>query len=460
LKNTHLISLPYFSDSSIYFEAIADDSWSCYLDSGILDDFDKNISDKSRFDIIVSRPFIKIIADENSVTIEEDNQKKIVKENAFDVLERILAQFEVQDSSLPFAGGALGYFSYELGQSYVQHDKDHVDIPLMMVGIYDWALIVDHQEKKACIASHLLNKDTNNYLDEITEKFKNATSNNQPFKTHSSTQSLLDFKAYESIVNKILAFIKAGDCYQINISNKYHAQCEGCSWTGYKKLRTINRSPFMAYLHHEDFDVLCGSPERFIQSIDGHVETRPIKGTEPRDPNHLIDQENAERLLKSEKDRAENLMIVDLLRNDLSKNCLPGSVNVKALCELKSYSNVHHLESIVEGILKPQSSLTTLLKDSFPGGSITGTPKIRSMEIINQLEPHRRDIYCGSIGYIGFNHKMDTNIAIRTLIKKDNKLHFYSGGGIVAQSNPRGEFDEMAYKASNIKKWIDFFKED
>ena len=156
--------MPYFPDSSIYFEAIADDSWSCYLDSGFHDDFDKNISDKSRFDIIVSRPFIKIIADENTVSIEEDNQKKIVKENAFEVLDKVLARFEVQNSSLPFTGGALGYFSYELGQTYVQNDKDHVGIPLMMVGIYDWALIVDHQEKKACIASHLLNKDTSNYL--------------------------------------------------------------------------------------------------------------------------------------------------------------------------------------------------------------------------------------------------------------------------------------------------------
>ena len=460
MNNTHLISLPYFSDSSVYFEAIADDSWSCYLDSGIHDDLDKNISDKSRFDIIVSRPFIKIIADENTVSIEEDNQKKIVKENAFDVLDKVLARFEVQNSLLPFTGGALGYFSYELGQTYVQNDKDHVGIPLMMVGIYDWALIVDHQEKKACIASHLLNKDTNNYLNDLAEKFKNAKASHHSFKTRSSTKPLLDFNAYELIVNKILAFIKAGDCYQINISNKYHAQCEGSGWTGYKKLRTINRSPFMAYLHHEDFDVLCGSPERFIKSTDGNVETRPIKGTEPRDPNPSIDKENAERLLKSEKDRAENLMIVDLLRNDLGKNCIPGSVNVKALCELKSYSNVHHLESIVEGILKPHSSLPKLLKDSFPGGSITGTPKIRSMEIIDQLEPHRRDIYCGSIGYIGFNRQMDTNIAIRTLIKKDNTLHFYSGGGIVAQSNPKSEFDEIAYKASNIKKWIDFFKEN
>jgi len=452
--------LPYVSDSSIYFEAIANDPWSCYLDSGIQDDLDENISDKSRYDIIVSHPFIKIIADESTVSIEENNLKKITKQNPFNVLEGILANFNIQETSLPFAGGALGYFSYELSQSSIKKNKDHVGMPLMMIGIYDWALIVDHQEKTACIASHLINKDTKDYLTTLTKKLKSVKPNNQLFKINSNIKSLLNFEAYDLMVNKILSFIKEGDVYQINISNKYIVSCEGNSWTGYKKLREINRAPFMAYFHFDDFDILCGSPERFIQSHSKRVETRPIKGTEPRDINPIKDKENAEKLLASEKDRAENLMIVDLLRNDLSKNCIPGSVNVKALCELKSYSNVHHLESIIEGVLKPHSTLTKLLKDCFPGGSITGTPKKRSMEIISDLEPHRRDIYCGSIGYIGFNHNMDTNIAIRTLVRKDNNIHFYSGGGIVAQSNSKNEFDEISFKASNIRKWITFFKAD
>ena len=452
--------MPYVSDSSIYFEAIANDPWSCYLDSGIQDDLDENISDKSRYDIIVSHPFIKIIADESTVSIEENNLKKITKQNPFNVLEGILANFNIQETSLPFAGGALGYFSYELSQSSIKKNKDHIGMPLMMIGIYDWALIVDHQEKTACIASHLINKDTKDYLTTLTKKLKSVKPNNQLFKINSNIKSLLNFEAYDLMVNKILSFIKEGDVYQINISNKYIVSCEGNSWTGYKKLREINRAPFMAYFHFDDFDILCGSPERFIQSHSKRVETRPIKGTEPRDINPIKDKENAEKLLASEKDRAENLMIVDLLRNDLSKNCIPGSVNVKALCELKSYSNVHHLESIIEGVLKPHSTLTKLLKDCFPGGSITGTPKKRSMEIISDLEPHRRDIYCGSIGYIGFNHNMDTNIAIRTLVRKDNNIHFYSGGGIVAQSNSKNEFDEISFKASNIRKWITFFKAD
>ena len=460
MNNTHLISLPYVSDSSIYFEAIANDPWSCYLDSGIQDYLDENISDKSRYDIIVSHPFIKIIADEFTVSIEENNLKKITKENPFNVLEGILANFDIQETYLPFTGGALGYFSYELSQSPIKNNKDYVGMPLMMIGIYDWALIVDHQEKTACIASHLINKDTKDYLTTLTKKLKSVKPNNQSFKINSNIKSLLNFEAYDLMVNKILSFIKEGDVYQINISNKYIVSCEGNSWTGYKKLREINRAPFMAYFHFDDFDILCGSPERFIQSHSKRVETRPIKGTEPRDINPIKDKENAEKLLASEKDRAENLMIVDLLRNDLSKNCIPGSVNVKALCELKSYSNVHHLESIIEGVLKPHSTLTKLLKDCFPGGSITGTPKKRSMEIISDLEPHRRDIYCGSIGYIGFNHNMDTNIAIRTLVRKDNNIHFYSGGGIVAQSNSKNEFDEISFKASNIRKWITFFKAD
>jgi para-aminobenzoate synthetase component 1 len=460
LNNTYLITLPYLSDSSLYFEAIAGDPWSCFLDSGIYDDLDENIDEKSRYDIIVGNPFIKIIAEENGVFIEENNQKIIINENAFDVLEKILSRFNVQDTSLPFAGGALGYFSYELGQLATKNNKDHIDMPLMMVGIYDWALIVDHQEKKAFIASHQINKDTKNYLDEITKKFKDAKRKNDPFKINSAINSLLDFKSYDLIVEKILSFIKEGDAYQINISNKYIASCDGNSWTGYKKFRQINRTPFMAFFHFDKFDILCGSPERFIQSKNGLVETRPIKGTQPRDNDPKKDQENAKKLINSEKDRAENLMIVDLLRNDLSKNCIPGSVNVKALCELKSYSNVHHLESAIEGRLKPNSSLVKILKDCFPGGSVTGTPKVRSMEIISELEPHKRDIYCGSIGYIGFNRNMDTNIAIRTLVRKNNKLHFYSGGGIVAQSNSKNEFNEIAFKASNIKKWIDYFSEE
>ncbi|MEY2929157.1 MAG: Para-aminobenzoate synthase component, partial [Pseudomonadota bacterium] len=329
LNNIHLIPLPYVSDSSIYFEAIANDPWSFYLDSGIQDGLDENISEKSRYDIIVSQPFIKIIADECNVSIEENNLKKITKDNPFDILEGILSSFDIQETSLPFTGGALGYFSYELGQSTIQNNKDHVGMPLMMIGIYDWALIVDHQDKKACIASHHINKDTKDYLTTLSKKLKNVKLNNQSFKINSTIKSLLNFETYDLIVNKILSFIKEGDVYQINISNKYIVSCEGDSWTGYKKLREINRAPFMAYFHFEDFDILCGSPERFIQSHKNRVETRPIKGTEPRDSNPQKDKENAEKLLASEKDRAENLMIVDLLRNDLSKNCIPGSINVK-----------------------------------------------------------------------------------------------------------------------------------
>lgn len=458
MNNIKNIPLPYFSDSSIYFEAVADCPWSFYLDSGIQSNTDINTLEKSRYDIIVSNPFIKIIADENGVSVEEGGIKNSSNANAFDILEEILSRFKIQNTILPFTGGAIGYFSYELSSIYSQYDnKDHVGMPLMMVGIYDWALIVDHKEKTTNLVSHFLNKDTEKSWIQLIENFKNIKLINKNFKITSSVTSLLDFATYEIIIYKILAFIKAGDSYQINFSNKYHVECEGDSWTAYKKLREINQSPFMAYFHHKDFDILCGSPERFIKSDGSHVETRPIKGTEPRDLNRMIDQENAQRLLNSEKDRAENLMIVDLLRNDLGKNCIPGSVIVKKLCELKSYSNVHHLESIIEGTLNPHSSLIKLFKDSFPGGSITGTPKIRSMEIINEIEPHRRDIYCGSIGYIGFNHKMDTNIAIRTLIRKENNLHFYSGGGIVAQSDAKKEFAEMAYKASNIMKWIQFF---
>ena len=457
MNNIHIISLPYLLDSTIYFEAIANNSWSFFLDSCVHDG-SKEILEKSRYDIIVSQPFIRIIADESSVVVEENNQRKIFKKNPFEVLDKILLRFKVEQSLFPFSGGAVGYFSYELGQENLNTKKENVGMPLMMVGIYDWGLIIDHKEKKTSIVTHHMNRDTKNEIDKFILKFKSIKSQNNIFKIKTSPKALFDFKEYDYIVNKILSFIREGDVYQINLSNKYLAECEGDSWVGYRKFREISQSPFMAYLHFDDYDILCASPERFIHVKESNiVETRPIKGTEPRSSNPEIDKRNAEKLLNSEKDRAENLMIVDLLRNDLGKNCISGSVKVKALCELKSYTNVHHLESIIEGELKSESSLVQLFKDCFPGGSITGAPKERSMQIINDIEPHSRDIYCGSIGYFGFNRKMDTNIAIRTIVRKGNELHYYSGGGIVAGSNSKNEFDEISHKAANITKWIHFF---
>ena len=230
----------------------------------------------------------------------------------------------------------------------------------------------------------------------------------------------------------------------------------------YQKLREISPAPFMAYMQlplneTENFQVLSDSPERFLQTTGNHVETRPIKGTRPRSRDEKQDLAYSSELLTSLKDKAENLMIVDLLRNDLSKTCAIGSVKVNKLFQLQSFANVHHLTSFIVGKLKPNNTSVDVLRACFPGGSITGAPKLRAMEIIDELEPHRRELYCGSIGYIGFDGDMDTNIAIRTAVISNNELSFYAGGGIVADSEEQKEYIETLDKASSFTKIIKHF---
>lgn len=215
----------------------------------------------------------------------------------------------------------------------------------------------------------------------------------------------------------------------------------------------------MAFLDFSDFEIISGSPERFIQVRNNEVNTRPIKGTTGRHKDPVIDQKNAQNLRESIKDQSENLMIVDLLRNDLSQNCDVGSIKVSKLFELESYPNVHHLVSTVTGNLKKQSNMIKLFSDSFPGGSITGAPKIRAMEIIRELEEHHRELYCGSVVYFSFNRSMDSNIAIRSLFRKDDQLYFYSGGALTISSNDKDEFQEIEDKVRIIKNTINSFKE-
>jgi len=238
------------------------------------------------------------------------------------------------------------------------------------------------------------------------------------------------------------------------LAQRFNVVVEGSAWAAYKELRKINPSPFSAYMNYSEFKILSNSPERFLSVKDNIIETKPIKGTRPRAKNYDRDQTLLNELMTSKKDQAENVMIVDLLRNDLSKNCELGSVKVPKLFEVESFPNVHHLVSTITGKLHDQRSAIDLLRGCFPGGSITGAPKLRSMEIIEELEPHRRGIYCGSIGYIGFNGNMDTNIAIRTLVHKEQDMYFYVGGGIVHDSIEGAEYQETFDKATAIMKLL------
>ena len=251
---------------------------------------------------------------------------------------------------------------------------------------------------------------------------------------------------------RTIEYILAGDIFQANISQCFSAAIpEGFDALAfYKRLRSLNPATFSAYLDYGDVQIASSSPERLL-SFDGTtVEARPIKGTRRRDPNPALDAALVAELSSSRKDRAENVMIVDLLRNDLSRVCAPGSVRVPVLCGLESYASVHHLTSVVTGELKPDKTVGDLIAAIFPGGSITGAPKIRAMEVIAEIEGQGRGVYCGSIGYFGFNGQVDLNIAIRTAMFSQGTARFQGGGGITARSEPAAEYEETLTKISRI----------
>ncbi len=461
--------LPYSQDMATRFGAWCDKPWSMLLDSG------KPASEYGRYDIFVADPVVTLeTADPSSdplisstqTTITQGDQVEVSTDNPFDLLNDLLKQHPVKPthSEVPFAGGAMGYFAYDLGrvvEKLPSHAQPLPISPAMMVGIYDWAVVVDHRKQTAAVVSYACYEQTQQEWDDICQRILmiiQTRHTQNDFQVTTNVSSNMDYAYYAQAFERIKDYIQAGDCYQVNLAQRFSAACEGSAWQAYSVLRELSAAPFMAYMHFDDFQVLSASPERFLQTVDDHVETRPIKGTRPRDDEPSIDLANAEQLQSSVKDRAENLMIVDLLRNDISKHCAMGTVKADKLFQLQSFSNVHHLVSIVTGQLEPDKTAIDLLHGAFPGGSITGAPKLRSMEIIEELEPHCRGVYCGSIGYIGFDGNMDTNITIRTVVIADGEISFYAGGGIVADSELEKEYNETLDKAANMLALLKRFK--
>ena len=472
--------LIYHQDSALLFECIVAQPWAMLLDSGKMlnPSTGKPGSQYGRYDIIVAEPFIKLVTQGKMTTITQNGATRLSEEDPFLLLKSLLKQYPAPKTDLPFTGGALGYFAYDLARrieelpSIAQND---IDSPQMMLGIYDWAVVVDHREQRSYLVSHGMDTKTHENWPVLCSKFSQALfyapsgtsiGNGKlgQFEVKTPITSNFSQPQYAQAFDKIKTYINEGDCYQVNLAQRFSAEVAGDSWQAYKKLREISPAPFMAFMNlplnenelkNEHFQVLSNSPERFIQTNGNHVETRPIKGTRPRSSNPEEDLAYSNGLLTSEKDRAENLMIVDLMRNDLSKCC--EGVKVSKLFQLQSFANVHHLVSIVVAKLKPNKSAVDVLRNCFPGGSITGAPKLRAMQIIEELEPHRRGVYCGAIGYIGFDGDMDTNIAIRTALVYKNQINFYAGGGIVADSELEKEYNETLDKASNLITVMQFF---
>ena len=452
------IALPYQADSAELFASLRQLPFPAFLDSSNYG------GEFGRYDILCADPSHRLINRDGQTQLQlRDGSSQLLTQLPFEALQQLLIEqgFDGHASDeLPFCGGALGYFGYDLGRCYsplTNQAVDDIDLPQMQVGIYHWAIIVDHQRQQTTLASHNLNTQQ---LQAIANALANSNTINIPFKLVNRFLSNLSTDQYRDRFEQVIDYIHAGDCYQINLAQRFSSSYQGDPWTAYQQLRKQTHTPFSAYLEFDGGTLLSLSPERFLQVSDSRVETRPIKGTRPRHEDVDRDLSLKQQLLNSTKDRAENLMIVDLLRNDLGRTCSTGSVKVPELFKIESYANVHHLVTSITGQLSQPIDAIKLLRDSFPGGSITGAPKIRAMQIIEELEPHRRSAYCGSIGYIGFNGRMDSNICIRTLVadRQDDQggnLHCWAGGGIVADSECEAEYQETFDKVNNLLECLE-----
>jgi para-aminobenzoate synthetase component 1 len=451
-----LAELPYRADSASLFARIAHRPWAVYLDSGWPG------SHYGRYDILAAEPFITISTQGEQTEVRENQSVSVTDEDPFLVLKSILKRFGTEATHLPFAGGAIGYFAYDLArrlESLPEHAMDAERMPEMAVGIYDWAAVFDHHAGRAWLVGQGHDARTAQQWSELLRLLSSdETAETGVFEVKGQVRSNMDEASYGIAFDRIKRYIADGDCYQVNLAQRFSVEAQGDPWSAYRQLRQFSPAPFSAYFNTPDAQILSASPERFLRVEDGHVETKPIKGTRPRSTDPVQDKAYADALQSSLKDRAENVMIVDLLRNDIGKNCAVGSVRADKLFELESFANVHHLVSTVTGALAPGRDALDLLRGCFPGGSITGAPKLRSMEIIEELEPHRRGVYCGAIGYIGFDGNMDTNIAIRTAVYSNGIIRFWAGGGIVADSEMQKEYRETLDKASGMLQLMNYLR--
>ncbi|CAH1531443.1 aminodeoxychorismate synthase subunit 1 [Vibrio jasicida] len=439
-------ALDYADDLTIsLFSRIEHQPWAMLLRSASETHID------SRFDVLVANPIATLETVAGDTQIKTDTQEYASQDDPFSLLDelqqQLLPNLELgAEWDLPFVGGALGYFSYDLGrrvESMPEFAAKDLQTPDMAVGLYEWALVVDHKLKTAS----LVGQNTQAAWQWLNEQVPGTA---EGFQLEGDWQSNMTQASYASRFDRVQEYLLSGDCYQINLAQRFNAPYQGSEWQAYLKLEAANLAPFSAFIRMPKSTLLSISPERFLELKDNVIETKPIKGTRPRGADTLQDQANAQDLQTAEKDQAENLMIVDLLRNDIGRVASPGSVHVPKLFDIESFPAVHHLVSTIRANLDPQYSAADLLRACFPGGSITGAPKVRAMQIIEELEPHRRSAYCGSIGYISRHGRMDTSITIRTLVAENNKLYAWAGGGVVADSDCASEYQETLDKLSKI----------
>ncbi|MGL9769320.1 MAG: aminodeoxychorismate synthase component 1 [Sodalis sp. (in: enterobacteria)] len=441
-----LITMPYRPNAVLdYFTSFANQSWSMLLHSG------HNNHPDSRYDILVAAPAVTLVTRAGVTKIRWAETYELRDEDPFRVLQQQLTAAEMiamPNTELPFQGGALGYFGYDLARSIenlpVLAQQD-LPLPDMAIGIYRWAVVADHLRHTVTLVSH---DDPAPILARLTAVPPVVP--RAPFHLLGPWRANMTRAEYGDKFHQVQQHLLAGDCYQVCLSQRFSAPCVGDEWLAFRLLLAHNRAPFSAFIRLADKTVLSLSPERFLRLRDSKIQTRPIKGTLPRLTDTEADRQQVAQLAASSKDQAENLMIVDLLRNDIGRVAQPGSVHVPSLFAIETFTAVHHMVSTISAILPADRSPCDLLRACFPGGSITGAPKVRAMEIIERLEPQRRSAWCGSIGYISCCGAMDTNIAIRTLLVANQYIHCSVGSGLVADSDEEAEYQETLAKAVSL----------
>jgi para-aminobenzoate synthetase component 1 len=444
------------------FESIKDRPYSFFLDSGM------DTQRLGRFSFLGSEPFLVVQSRGSEIILVRGQEHEVQHGNPFDTIGTLLDLYKLDycPTPVPFVGGAVGYFGYDLCH-FVEHLPstaiDDLDLPECYFAFYDVILAFDHLEGKVYIvATGFPEMDEGQRLKRARmrlEESKNwfcpvdsviATTRSPSQNREIILKSNFTTGEYIKAVDRVREYIAAGDVFQVNLSQRFQAELEVPPYELYRILRKVNPAPFASYINFAGVAIVSASPERFLKVQGDLVETRPVKGTRPRGNEPVEDESLAQELIHSTKDRAENVMIVDLERNDLGRVCRYGTIKVTELAILETFPTVFHLTSTIVGRLRRGKSDVDLLKATFPGGSITGAPKVRAMEIIDELEPTRRSVYTGSVGYLSFNGNMDINIVIRTMVIKEGRAYFQVGGGIIYDSDSEAEYIETLDKAKAL----------
>lgn len=420
---------------------------SVFLDSSL-------VNKLGRYSVIGAVPYLKFVKEGNGFYINGEKETTCSFET---YLKTYLAEHKDKNNTeLPIISGAIGYFSYEYGRKLMEVDsvkEDLVSIPDAVLVFYDFYIIEDRQEQRTYLIANGITGEAAKLMDEMETRI-----NGKPvyMQKESDTEYPIEVQPnfakdeYKQAVDRMIRYIIEGDIYIVNMTQQLTVKSDKVPLDVFYDLRENNPSPFGGYFDYGDFQIVCASPERFLKMQKGHVNTRPIKGTRKRGETPEEDMLMRTELEKSEKDKSELLMIVDLERNDLNRVCNPGSVKVTELFTVEEYATVFHLVSDIEGDLEESKNIMDLLEAAFPGGSITGAPKYRAMEIIDEMENNKRNLYTGSIGYLTLDGDCDFNIVIRTALHKDGKYYLGVGGGITAESDLEFEYEETLQKAKAV----------